>query len=88
MLSVLPLKTWATGQLFPAITKFFFGKSDNLQLSGSYKDRMKCRLGETYLHLAEAYLGMGDAAKAAEALNVIRKRAKVRNLEAKGCGKH
>lgn len=75
-------KTWATGQLFPALTKFFFGKSDNLQLTGSYKDRMKCRLGETYLHLAEAYLGMGDAAKAAEALNVIRKRAKVRNLEA------
>ena len=75
-------KTWSTGQLFPALTKFFFGKSDNLQLSGSYKDRMKCRLGETYLHLAEAYLGMGDAAKAAEALNVIRKRAKVRNLEA------
>ena len=75
-------KTWATGQLFPALTKFFFGKEDNLQLTGSYKDRMKCRLGETYLHLAEAYLGMGDTQKAADALNVIRKRAKVRNLDA------
>ncbi len=75
-------KTWSTGQLFPALTKFFFGKEDNLQLTGSYKDRMKCRLGETYLHLAEAYLGMGDTQKAADALNVIRKRAKVRNLEA------
>lgn len=74
--------TWKSGQLFPSITKFFYGKSDNLQLTGSYKDRMKCRLGETYLHLAEAYIGMGEFQKAADAMNVVRKRAKAPNLTA------
>lgn len=72
--------TWASGQLFPAITKFFYGKEDNLQLTGSYKDRMKCRLGETYLQLAEAYIGLGQYDKAAEAINVVRKRAKATTI--------
>ena len=74
--------TWSTGQLFPTITKFFFGKSDNLSLSGSYKDRMKCRLAETYLHLAEAYIGMNELSKAADAMNIVRKRAHVAPLDA------
>lgn len=74
--------TWKVGQLFPAITKFFYGKSDNLQLTGSYKDRMKCRLAETYLHLAEAYINKGEFQKAADAMNVVRKRAKVAGLTA------
>lgn len=72
--------TWKSGQLFPAITKFFFGKADNLQLTGSYKDRMKCRFAETYLLLAEAYIGMGDQKKAADAMNVVRSRAKAPDL--------
>ncbi len=68
--------TWANGQLFPAITKFFFGKADNLQLTGSYKDRMKFRLAETYLLRAEAYLGMGNKVKeATDDVNEVRKRA-------------
>lgn len=74
--------TWSVGQLYPAVTKFFFGKSDNLQLTGSYKDRMKCRLAETYLNLAEAYIGNNEPDKAAEAINVVRKRAKVTNITA------
>lgn len=69
-------QTWSTGQLFPALTKFFYGKSDNLSLTGSYKDRMKFRLAETYLLLAEAYLGLNEPAKAAEAVNEVRRRAK------------
>ncbi|MGM9738470.1 MAG: RagB/SusD family nutrient uptake outer membrane protein [Candidatus Cryptobacteroides sp.] len=74
--------TWSTGQLFPAITKFFFGKSENLALTGSYKDRMKFRLAETYLLLAEACLGEGDAQGAADAVNVVRRRAKVADVTA------
>ncbi len=74
--------TWKTGQLFPAITKFFYGKAENLTMTGAYKDRMKCRLAETYLQLAEAYIGMDNKPKAAEAMNVVRKRAGAPNLSA------
>lgn len=70
-------KSWSQAQLFPAIKKFFYGKEDNLQLTGSYKDRMKFRLAETYLLLAEAYLRQGMPDKAADAVNVVRRRAHV-----------
>jgi hypothetical protein len=69
-------QTWfSTKTLDPAITKFFYGRAENLSLTGSYKDRMKFRLAETYLLLAEAYLGQGNTAKAADAVNEVRKRA-------------
>ncbi len=69
-------QTWfSTKSLFPALTKFFYGRSENLSLTGSYRDRMKFRLAETYLLLAEAYIGMGDTQKAADAINEVRKRA-------------
>ncbi|WP_370459972.1 RagB/SusD family nutrient uptake outer membrane protein [Bacteroides sp. 519] len=68
--------TWFTNKhLFPAITKFFYGREENLGLTGSYKDRMKFRLAETYLLLAEAYLGQNKPDKAADAVNEVRKRA-------------
>lgn len=75
-------ETWDVGTLYPAITKFFYGKSDNLQLTGSYKDRMKFRLAETYLLLAEAYLGLGDTENAAKAVNEVRSRAKASQVSA------
>lgn len=69
-------QTWfSTKTLFPALTKFFYGRAENLSLTGSYKDRMKFRLAETYLLLAEAYLGQNNPAKAADAINEVRKRA-------------
>lgn len=71
-------QTWfSTKTLFPAVTKFFYGRAENLSLTGSYKDRMKFRLAETYLLLAEAYIGQGTAfySKAAEAINEVRQRA-------------
>ena len=43
---------------------------------GSYKDEYLIRLSETYLLLAEAYLLNGQKDKAAEAINVVRSRAK------------
>ncbi|WP_183305972.1 RagB/SusD family nutrient uptake outer membrane protein [Dysgonomonas hofstadii] len=69
-------QTWfSTKTLFPALTKFFYGRSENLSLTGSYRDRMKFRLSETYLLLAEAYLGQNETSKAADAVNEVRKRA-------------
>lgn len=69
-------QTWfSTKSLFPALTKFFYGRVENLSLTGSYKDRMKFRLSETYLLLAEAYLGQNNPSKAADAVNEVRRRA-------------
>lgn len=69
-------QTWfSTKQLFPALTKFFYGRVEKLDLTGSYRDRMKFRLAETYLLLAEAHLGLNDAPKAADAVNEVRRRA-------------
>ncbi len=68
--------TWITnGHLFPSYTKLFSGRAENLSSTGGYKDRIKFRLAETYLLLAEAYLGLNDAGKAADAVNEVRKRA-------------
>lgn len=78
-------QTWfSTKTLFPALTKFFYGRTEDLALTGSYRDRMKFRLAETYLFLAEAYLGQGDAfrALAADAVNEVRRRAKAQPVNA------
>ena len=74
--------TWKNGQLYPAITKFFYGAPDNLALTGAYKDRMKFRLAETYLLLAEAHLGLNDPQSAADAVNVVRSRARAKAVSA------
>ena len=69
-------ETWfQTYRLFPALTKFFYGRAEDLQLTGSYRDRMKYRLSETYLYLCEARLMQGDLAGAREAINEVRRRA-------------
>lgn len=69
-------ETWfTTFRLYPALTKFFYGRSENLSLTGSYRDRMKFRLSETYLLLCEARLGLNDISGAREAINVVRRRA-------------
>ncbi|MFV0273034.1 MAG: RagB/SusD family nutrient uptake outer membrane protein [Macellibacteroides fermentans] len=67
--------TWAAGTLFPAVTKYFYGKSDNLSYGGNNKDRMKFRLAETYLLLAEAHLMQNHKKEAADAINEVRKRS-------------
>ncbi|WP_455592726.1 RagB/SusD family nutrient uptake outer membrane protein [Bacteroides sp.] len=69
---------WKAGQLCPAITKFFYGVIDrggDEGYGGNTKDRVKFRLAETYLLLAEAQIMQGDAEGAAESINVVRKRA-------------
>lgn len=74
-------ETWFTYyRLYPALTKFFYGKEDNLSLSGSYRDRMKFRLAETYLYLCEARLMKGDLPGARDAINNVRRRAHASEL--------
>ena len=65
-----------TVTLFPRIWKFGTDK----HVDGDYRrydpDWYVIRLAETYLLLAEAYLNKGDKASAADAINVVRARAK------------
>lgn len=69
-------ETWhTTFRLYPALTKFFYGRPENLSFAGSNKDRMKFRLAETYLLLCEARLMKGDISGARDAINVVRRRA-------------
>lgn len=75
-------ETRKANQIYPVITKFFYGKSDDLAYTGSNKDRMKFRLAETYLLKAEACLGQNDAQGAADAINAVRKRAGVSEVTA------
>uniref|UniRef100_UPI0032166BD9 RagB/SusD family nutrient uptake outer membrane protein n=1 Tax=uncultured Draconibacterium sp. TaxID=1573823 RepID=UPI0032166BD9 len=64
------------GELFPSTTKFNFGVTDD---SPSYisnlKDRVKIRLAETYLLLAEAQLKQNRPGDAAISINEVRARA-------------
>lgn len=48
----------------------------------NHKDVYAMRLAETYLLRAEAYLGLGDKAKAAEDINVVRRRAHAKTISA------
>jgi hypothetical protein len=75
-------ESWNKAELCPAITKFFYGKADNLSYNGTNKDRIKSRLGETYLLLAEALIQQGKQAEAAEAINAVRERANTSPISA------
>lgn len=66
---------WDMARLCPAVTKFFYGKEDNLSYNGTNKDRTKARLSETYLFLAEAQLKQNNKEGAAASINVVRERA-------------
>lgn len=49
----------------------------------TYSDQYMFRLSETYLLRAEAALGLGDKSKAADDINVVRKRAKAKVISSK-----
>lgn len=66
---------WDKAELCPTVTKFFYGKADNLSYNGTNKDRTKMRLSETYLLLAEALWRQNKNDAAAAAINVVRERA-------------
>lgn len=68
-----------SGNLYPTTTKFFYGRTaDDPAYEGNMKDRVKIRLADTYLVLAEAYLmsNTPNTIEAANAINAIRARAK------------
>lgn len=65
-----------SGNVFETTTKFFYGKTAvDPAFEGNMKDRVKARLAETYLLLAEAYVQKNNAGMAATALNPVRVRA-------------
>ncbi len=64
-----------TGKLYPSTTKFDFGKANDLNFLSNLKDRVKMRLAETYLLLAEAQLLQGKKTEAAVSINIVRARA-------------
>lgn len=77
--------TWDAGRLCPAITKFFYGVADrggDEAYGGNNKDRIKFRLAETYLLLAEARMNQGDTQGAADAINEVRRRAHASEISA------
>lgn len=74
-----------SGKLCPVITKFFYGvieKGGPADYGANSKDRMKFRLAETYLLLAEARMNQGDTEGAAKAINEVRKRAHAAEIKA------
>lgn len=68
-------ESWDKAELCPTVTKFFYGKADNLSYAGTNKDRTKMRLSETYLLLAEALWRQNKNEEAAAAINLVRERA-------------
>ncbi|WP_321479408.1 RagB/SusD family nutrient uptake outer membrane protein [uncultured Bacteroides sp.] len=72
---------------YPIWTKFspiddwgYEDLADGGNRSNMYRDDYACRLGETYLLRAEAYLRMGNKTKAAADINVLRNRAHCSHL--------
>lgn len=64
-----------TGKMYPSTTKFDFGREDDPNFLSNLKDRVRIRLAETYLLLAEAQMLQGKNSEAAANINVVRARA-------------
>lgn len=63
------------GYMFPTTTKFDYMPENDPTYAGNQKDKIRFRLAETYLLLAEAYLADNQASKAVDAINKVRERA-------------
>lgn len=64
------------GHCFPSTTKFNYMPSEsNPTYAGNMKDKIRFRLGETYLLLAEAYINLNNIPEATKAINKVRERA-------------
>lgn len=63
------------GHIFPTTTKFDYMPENDETYAGNQKDKIRFRLAETYLLLAEAYINDNEIAKATDAINKVRIRA-------------
>ena len=61
--------------LFPTLRKFFDTKRPDMTYEAGSRDFFVYRLADTYLMLAEAQIGLGNKQAAADALNMVRRRA-------------
>ncbi|MFT4032021.1 MAG: RagB/SusD family nutrient uptake outer membrane protein [Siphonobacter sp.] len=61
--------------LFPVLNKFLDPLRPEIQTTAGSRDWFVARLAETYLILAEADIMLGKTEEAADAINVVRKRA-------------
>ncbi len=68
-------------KLYPTLAKFLDNTRPNRQHTQGQRDFVMMRLGEAYLLRAEARLQQGNAAGAAEDINVIRRRAAWEGME-------
>lgn len=67
--------------LHPACKKYWeYGATRDINQADSYKGIIRYRLAETYLIAAEAYMRLGNQAKALEYINPLRQRAGVPDL--------
>lgn len=60
---------------FASLTKYTDGSRQTVSMEAGNRDGLLARSAEDYFFLAEAYIRKGDYTKAADYLNVIRKRA-------------
>lgn len=63
------------GYMFPATTKFDYMPENDPTYAGNQKDKIRFRLAETYLLLAEAYISDNQISKAVDAINKVRTRS-------------
>lgn len=64
------------GYCYPTTTKFDYMPSESdPTFAGNMKDKMRFRLAETYLLLAEAYINQNNIPEATKAINKVRERA-------------
>ncbi|MBP2830676.1 RagB/SusD family nutrient uptake outer membrane protein [Aquimarina sp. U1-2] len=67
---------------YPHCRKWEWADPANLNLNEQYGDQPYLRLADTYLLLAEAQLAQGNTSGAAEAINVVRRRANASEITA------
>lgn len=72
-----------TNHFFPGLKKWLDPLRPDMNYEQGSRNFVRMRLAETYLIAAEAYGRKGDYAKAAEFINVVRKRAAYKEGEAK-----